>query len=409
MKKIKVFIIIYSILLMTQSIIAQTQRKNNCIFIEDKDEFLEDVKKSIQESEKKEEAKKKVPKMDLTGIKIPASPDEFTKCWFNPPIYQGLTGNCWSYSSVSFFESEIYRLHKEKVKLSEMYTVYWEYIEKALRYVETRGDSVFSKGSQPNATIRIWKQYGIVPAELYTGMNNKSKFLDQSAMYQEMKTFLESLKQNNTWNEEFAINTIKSILNHYMGAPPSIIKIKGKEMTPKQYLENILKLNLDDYVNVMSLKAKPSNEKVEYEVEDNWWHSKDYNNVSLDDFMKIIKTAIRKGYSVCIVGDTSESGYLPKAGVSMVPTYDIPSEYIDENARQIRFSNESTTDDHAIHLVGYLEKDGKDWYLIKDSGSNAQNSEHKGYFFFHEDYVKLKMMNCVVHKDIFNGIIKNKK
>jgi len=116
--------------------------------------------------------------------------------------------------------------------------------------------------------------------------------------------------------------------------------------------------------------------------------------------MRIIKNAVRTGYTICIVGDTSESGYHPKFDVALVPTYDIPAEYIDEHARQFRFSNEATTDDHAMHLVGYLEKDGKDWYLIKDSGSTAYNGKHKGYFFYHEDYVKLKMMNYLIHKDV---------
>jgi bleomycin hydrolase len=57
-----------------------------------------------------------------------------------------------------------------------------------------------------------------------------------------------------------------------------------------------------------------------------------------------------------IGGDTSEPGYYAHKEVAMVPTFDIPSEYIDEHARQLRFSNCATTDDHAIHLVGYMEK-----------------------------------------------------
>ena len=79
----------------------------------------------------------------------------------------------------------------------------------------------------------------------------------------------------------------------------------------------------------------------------------------------------------------------------------------------MRFANGSTTDDHGMHLVGYLEKDGKDWYLVKDSGAGSRNcgkeSENFGFYFMHEDYVKLKMMGILVHKDVAAELLKRFK
>jgi bleomycin hydrolase len=86
--------------------------------------------------------------------------------------------------------------------------------------------------------------------------------------------------------------------------------------------------------------------------------------------------------------------------VAVVPTFDIPSAYIDEHARQFRFSHRSTSDDHAVHLVGTLEVDGQRWYLIKDSEGRARNGRHQGYMLYHEDYVKLKMMNLLLHRSL---------
>ena len=54
-------------------------------------------------------------------------------------------------------------------------------------------------------------------------------------------------------------------------------------------------------------------------------------------------------------------------------------------------NNKTTTDDHGIHLVGYMEKDGKDWFLIKDSGAGSRNTGDKGFYFYQEDYIKLNM------------------
>ena len=151
---------------------------------------------------------------------------------------------------------------------------------------------------------------------------------------------------------------------------------------------------------------KPYYQKVEYDVPDNWWHSKEYYNVPLDQFMSILKNAIRNGYTMALGGDTSEPGYEGHAGVAVVPSFDIPADAIDESSRQFRFSNHTTTDDHGIHLVGYTEKDGTDWYLIKDSGSGSRNNSHPGYYFYREDYVKLKMMGFTVHRDAATEILK---
>ena len=376
------------------------ERKDKGIFVEEKDGFYKnEIMKSIKEFEtpKKEIEKEFV--VDFTGMGLPKSKDEFKSYWFNDPISQGNTGTCWCFSTTSFLESEVYRLHNKKVKLSEMYTVYWEYVEKAKRFIKERGNSAFEEGSEANAVTRIWKKYGVVPEEAYTGMMPGQTFHNHKKMYGEMKSYLTNVKEENAWNEEEAIETIKSIMNHYMGEPPAKVSAEGKEYTPKEYLKNYIQLNPDDYVDILSYLQKPYYQQVEYEVPDNWWHSKDYYNVPLDVFMQALKSVIRNGYTVAIGGDVSEPGYDSWHKVAIVPSFDIPSEYIDESARQLRFTNKSTTDDHGIHLVGYLEKDGKDWYLIKDSGSGSRNTGDKGFYYYNEDYVKLKMMDFMVHKD----------
>ena len=66
-----------------------------------------------------------------------------------------------------------------------------------------------------------------------------------------------------------------------------------------------------------------------------------------------------------------------------------------------------------MHLVGYYEKDGKTWFLIKDSSSGSRNNDINakefGYYFFSEDYMKLKMMGFTIHKDAVKGILKKFK
>ena len=357
----------------------------------------------ISESNKYEKEEKEDPKsfkMNFDGKEIPQSLAEFTIIESENPISQGNTGTCWCFSTTSFYESEIQRLTGRKINLSELYPVYFEYIEKAKGYINTRGNTHLGEGSETNAVQRMMDWYGIVPAEAYEGKPSDQPYYNHEKMFSEFETYLKNCKQINFWDEDAILSNIKSILNHYMGVPPKSFKYNGKSYTPKSFLRNVTKLKPNDYVDFMSLMQKPYWSKEEYKVPDNWWRSDAYYNVPLDEFMFAIKNAIENGFSISIGGDVSESGYSSNHDVAMVPSYDIPSDFIDENARQFRFSNGTTTDDHAIHLIGYsIDSTGDWWFLIKDSGSTSRNGKFSGYFFYHEDFVKLKMMTFTIHKD----------
>ncbi len=354
--------------------------------------------------------------MDQSIYDLPNKVDLYERVWTNPVISQGNAGTCWDFSTISFYESEIYRMTGKQVKLSEIFIAYNEYIEKARRFVQERGNSLFSEGSEGNAVARMAIMYGLMPESAYTGLINGRKYHDHEPMVAEMSAYLNSLKESNAWNEELVLETIKKIMNHHLGTPPETFTVEGKEYTPMEYMNDYLKLDPSEFVEILSFKQKPYWEQVEYTVPDNWWHSDDYYNIPLDDYMDALKEAIKNGYSVSIGGDVSEAGFLRETQCAMIPDFDIPSEYITEDARAFRFDNQTTTDDHGMHLVGYLENykgDGKDWYLIKDSGSGSRNNgEDKpefGYYFFHEDYIKLKMMGFTVHKDAVKDILKKFK
>jgi bleomycin hydrolase len=400
-----VFPAIVCLLVVPSLIFAQAVRRDRAVFDSTKNEFLEKIRTESRGFAKKETAPGGVLKMDFTGLGAPASPGEFTQEWHTPPVSQGLSGMCWCFSATSYFESEVHRLTKREIKLSELYTVYWEYVEKAGRFVRERGNSEFGEGSESNAVPRIWRKYGIVPEEAYTGLQPGQKFHDHALLFAEMKDYLQSVKSQNAWNEVQVTGTIRGILDHYLGVPPATVDVGGKKLTPPEYLEKVVRLNLDDYVEFMSLMEKPYYSKAEYPAPDNWWHSSEYYNVPLDEFMGIIRKAVRRGHTVCIGGDTSEPGIDGHAGVAVIPAFDIPVELIDENARQFRFTNGTTGDDHGIHIVGYAEKGGKDWYLIKDSGSGSRNNSHPGYYFYREDFVKLKMLDFTVHRDVAEEIL----
>jgi bleomycin hydrolase len=384
---------------------AQVLTTDKGSFKEKKASYYDEIEKEANSFKAKPAKEKKSFKVDFTGINVPKSNSEFKTYWHTDPISQGVTGTCWSFSTCSYFESEIYRLHKREIRLSPIYIAYWEYVEKVKRYVQERGESVFGEGSEGNAVKRIMKQYGAVPFDAYSGLKPGQKFHDHSAMFAEMDTYLENVKKSAAWDEAEVVANIKAIMNHYLLPPPEKFTYNGKEYTPAEFFKKEVDLNMDDYIDVLSLKQQPYFKHVVYPVPDNWWFDSSYVNVPLDEFMKIIKSAVRNGYTVVIGGDVSEAGLDSYSKAAIVPTFDIPKEYINEDARQFRFSNETTTDDHGIHIVGYTEKDGLDWFLIKDSGSGSRNIGQLGYLYFREDYVKLKIMDFMVHKDALGNLL----
>ena len=362
------------------------------------------------ESRFKPEEKKTYLSLDLSNKKFPTEIEKYKQYWHNPPVSQGATGTCWCFASTSMFESEIYRTTGKEIKLSEMYFVYYEYIERAKAFVQSRGNLYFSQGSEANAVPKLMKLYGAVPLSAYSGKLKGQKFHNHKQLMKELKTYLGSVKSNGDWNETDVVSTFRSILNHYMGEPPGSFVYNGKEFTPEEFLSDKLKFNPDDYFSFMSTKSLPYNQKGELMEPDNWWHNDDYYNVDLTDFMIIFKNAIKNGYTLSFCGDVSEPGYDRYAEVGIIPTFDIPPDHINADSREFRINNNSTTDDHCMHIVGYLENKDGWWFLIKDSSSSGFDGPTKGYRYIREDYFKLKILTILVHKygamDVLDKIIK---
>ncbi len=346
-------------------------------------------------------------RMDFTGKSYPTDISKYSLFWHSLPKSQGNTGTCWCFAVTSFIESEVYRRYNFKTDISEMYTVYCEYVDRANDYVNTRGETYFAQGSEANAIKRLWPKYGIVPESVYSGLRRGATYHSHDQMETEMMKYLESLKDSGNWDLAEAETNIRNILNKHMGTPPEKFVFDGVEYTPKTWMSDYLKIDTNDYFSFMSTMEFSYNEKHELIEPDNWWHSNDYYNVALSDFMLLINDAITHGYTVCLCGDVSEPGYCALTEVAVIPDFDIPAAYINEAARQKRLSDESTTDDHCIQIVGYQIVDDTYWYLIKDSGSGGFDGPNKGYRFYHQDYVKLKMMNILIHKDAGRRVLDN--
>ena len=335
-----------------------------------------------------------------------------------PVQNQGMTGTCWSFSTLSFFESEVMRVKKIKnVKLSEMFVVRKTYTLKADLYVRMHGNGQFAEGGEPSDVINCWKNYGMVPQEVY---NNGFRELEtypynhkqmDSTLLAEVKKVVDPKNQKINPAEWKA--NIESILDKYLGKAPEEFEYKGKKYTPKTYAAE-LGINPDDYIALSSFTHHPYYKPFILEVPDNWaWKS--YNNVTLDDMMKTIDNAIANGYGVAWAADVSEPFFKFKDGMALVPEgWDKMTEAeradcfvkpckqqtITPELRQEGFDNYQTQDDHGMHIIGIAnDQNGNKYYLIKNSWGTKRN-DCDGYFYASPEYVKLKTISITVHKKV---------
>ena len=109
---------------------------------------------------------------------------------------QNRTGTCWSFSALSFIESELIRQGKGTHKLSEMYIVRKAYEDKAENYVRMHGSANFSQGGAFHDIPYVIKKYGIMPQEAYKGLNYGLDQHNHSEMEAMLKGMLDAVIAN---------------------------------------------------------------------------------------------------------------------------------------------------------------------------------------------------------------------
>lgn len=225
-----------------------------------------------------------------------------------PVKNQNKSGTCWCYSSQSFLESELMRMGKGNLDLSEMFVVHNMYIQKAEHYVRYQGMTNFGPGGEPHDVINAVREFGMVPEEVYSGMPAGETKPAQHEMDGALKAMLDVMiktpdgKLNANWKAAFI-----GALNGYMGTPPETFTYQGKTYTPQSYAKS-LGINPDDYVEITSFTHHPFYSQFIMEVSDNWANSMIYN-VTLDDLKRIEENAIANDYSIEWGSDVSEKGF----------------------------------------------------------------------------------------------------
>ena len=329
--------------------------------------------------------------------------------WTSPNKSQDETSLCAIFSDMSFLESELHRLGKGDFELSTMYVAYNLYVEKTLRRIRLRGRVDFDFDGYFNYdAFEMIKKYGIVPSSDYSGLLNSEKVNNHYKFYKAMYDYTEKVEQDgredkliSQWKEGelFSpwLNNFKNILNENMGKLPKSIEYNKKVMTPIEFSENILNIPFDDYIKITSYSYLEFNKPGELLVNGNWLHKKDFYNIKLDEYIKLIDYALNNGFTLTGDFHITEESYRGNLGYADFEI-DSSNTIIDQDTRDNLYENWKTTDVHNVQIIGIAtDKAGKKYYKIKDSS-------YKKYFpnspiYFSENYFRARVLSVLLHKD----------
>jgi bleomycin hydrolase len=354
---------------------------------------------------------------------------------------QNRTGTCWSFSTLSYLESEIIRLGHKPVDLSEMYVVRNAYLGKAVNYIRMNGNFNFASGGAFHDIPWVIKRYGIVPQHQYMGLNYGYDIHNHAEMFAALKGMVEGFNkkpQNGKLTKNWKKALIK-VVDAYLGDLPDDLATytfteDGVTYNPMTYAKS-LGLNMDDYISITSYTHHPFYQSFVLEVTDNWALQSCYN-IPLDEFMNLMENAVMNGYTFAWGADVSEKGFSSRDALAILPKDEstiqekgkdevffngagsekisnafmqpVKERWVTQKERQEAFDEQTTTDDHGMHVTGIVkDQKGTKYFIVKNSWGTKYN-QRDGYFYASFPYVRYKTMNIMIHKDALSKSLKKK-
>ena len=353
-----------------------------------------------------------------------------------PVKNQAGTGTCWCFATTSFFESELLRMGKGEYDLSEMYIVRYNYVDRLKDNFIQQGKGNLGQGSVGHDWVTEFIKNGIVPDEVYTGLNYSMTNHNHS----ELNAFVNAvatvpvmrIKESDQY---FTI--VDAILDTYLGKVPQTFTYKGVGYTPKSFTAS-LGINPADYIEITSFTLFPFYTQGIVPIPDNW-RKMSYYNLPLEDLMTVMDSALIKGYTVAWDGDVSEKGFSHSKGVAIIPEVEntdmyssadkarlgkmtkeertseaykfakpFPEVKVTQESRETDYDNKATTDDHLMHLTGIVkDQNGTKYYVTKNSWGTDRNP-FGGYLNMSENYVRAKTIAVMVNKNAIPAALRTK-
>lgn len=351
---------------------------------------------------------------------------------------QKSTGRCWLFTGLNVIRQKVREnLNLESFEFSENYSFFYDQLEKANlclegmietrdrpqddRYVEWLFSHALADGGVWNMMVDIVEKYGAVPKEIMPDTQHGESTGNMRRMVRrKIREAAIRLRQMHVRGKdkgalrqakETMLGDIYRLLAIHLGEPPETFRWRYedkdgrlspyKTYTPRSFFNEVVDVNLRDYVMLMNDPTRPYDRVYEIDRDRNLqeginWTYVNLTNEALKNFAKKSLLAGEAMYFSCDVGEylDREAGYLDTARYDYESLYGI--EFTLNKAERI-MARESASS-HGMTLVGVdTLADGTTtkWLLENSWGEEAG---HEGYLIMTDSWFDAYGFRLVVHR-----------
>jgi bleomycin hydrolase len=356
---------------------------------------------------------------------------------------QGITnqkksGRCWLFAAFNVMRPQVMEKYKlKKFEFSQSYLFFWDKFEKANLFleliIEMRDrdpldrelqlilESPFPDGGLWIYAVELIEKYGAVPKSVMpeseqtdnTGMMDRivsRKLRKDASILREMSRSGATVSDLRARKVEMLKDVYKMLVLN-MGVPPTefqwryetedSIVSQVKTYTPKSFFEEVVNLNLRDYVPIYNHPLHPYDRLYQMRLNRNMYDRPD--NVFLNlDTRRMRELALKQllddqpVYFACDVG--KEDNY--ELGIMSPKIYDYDSFYgLDfsmSKADKFRYYESHST--HAMVFVGVDTLDGEPVkWLVENSWGDERGD--KGYWTMYDEWFDEYVYKVIIHKE----------
>ena len=352
---------------------------------------------------------------------------------------QERSGRCWLFSGLSILALESMRkLNLRTFELSEIYQMFWDKLEKANYFleniIETKEEPLNGRvvsyllsdpipdGGQWNMFVNLIKKYGVMPKTFMPETANSNDSDPMNALFasklREYAKVLRDMSERKASTSELREKKGELMEEFYrllcinLGAPPETFCWEWRDrsgafhrrgnMTPVEFYNEYVGLNLDDFVSLINAPNKAFNRLYTVQYSGNVVGGQDtlYLNVDLKTMKKVTVDMIKGNHAVwfgCDVAKMLET----EMGAMDLSIYDYASVYgtkfqLDKAARLDYGDSEMT---HAMVITGVdLDEHGnpRKWRVENSWGAAIGD---QGYMYMMDEWFDEYLYEVIVRKE----------
>ncbi len=356
---------------------------------------------------------------------------------------QGITnqkssGRCWIFAGLNSIRPYVIKKYKLKdFEFSQNYLAFWDKMEKANtfmeyiiefrdkdpydRYMENVVRRPFGDGGYWSYTVGLINKYGLVPKEAMHETNSSEKTYLMNKVIRRrlrkaasvMRTMYSdgaSVKDMREYKNG-VLSEIYRMLVMNLGEPPekfvwryestdSTIECEMKTYTPKEFYQEAVGLNLNDFVYIFDNPTREYNKHYLCEMSRNIYDGTDvhYVSVPIDNLKEIALKVLQDSLPVLFAADVGHDMSRDE-GIMAKELYDFETLYnadLEMSKADMCLYYESTSN-HEMNFVGVDTADGEPAkWLVENSWGDQKGK--KGYWAMYDDWFDNYVYNIVVHK-----------